>query len=157
MRLIGSPIVSKDALDQLLSGQQAVGLDDIAFAVDPFELNRVQPGALGRQQEGQHTHAPACLLDLLVVLADPVANGLTLMPGSILPDQEPGEPALLEQTLAAPLQKLRGDRTYRSSSDKTEPHLLTPGFVRRPFLPQHAITGQRFGSGSPQATSNSPE
>ena len=145
MRLIGSTIVSTDALSQLFGGKQAIGLDDIALAVDPFGLNGVKPGALCWQQEGQDTHACARLLDLQVVLANPGANSLTLVPGSIIPDQKPVGLATLEQTLAAPVQKWRGDRAHRSSRDKTEPHLLTPGFVRSPFLPQHTITGQRFG------------
>src|ERR1700730_5562838 len=145
MRLIGSTIVSTDALSQLFGGKQAIGLDDIALAVDPFGLNGVKPGALCWQQEGQDTHACARLLDLQVVLANPGANSLTLVPGSIIPDQKPVGLATLEQTLAAPVQKWRGDRAHRSSRDKTEPHLLTPGFVRSPFLPQPSITGQRFG------------
>ncbi len=144
MRLIRSSIISTDTLGQLFSGKQAIGLDDVPLAVDPFGLNRVEPGALRRQQEGQDTHACARLLDLLIVLANPGANGLTLMPGGVIPDQEPVGFALLEQPLAAPVQELRGDRAHRSSADKTQPHLLTFGFLWGPFLPQYAIAGQRL-------------
>src|SRR2546429_1784694 len=142
MRLIGSTIISADTLGQLFSSKQAIGLDDVALAVDPFGLNRVEPGALRRQQEGQDTHACAGLLDLVIVLANPGANGLTLMPGGVIPDQKPVGFALLEQPLAAPVQELRGDRAHRSSADKTQPHLLTFGFLWGPFLPQDAIAGQ---------------
>jgi uncharacterized protein len=78
MRLIGRTIGSTHALGQLFSGKQAIGLDHIALAVDPFGLNRVQPGALRRQQEGQDTHACARLLDVLVVLTNPGANDLVI-------------------------------------------------------------------------------
>jgi hypothetical protein len=145
MRFIGTAKVSTDALGQVLGGKQAIVLNHVAFAMHPFGLNWVEPRALRRQQEGQDPHAAARLLDLLVVLANPGANGLTLMPGGILPDQEPVGLALLEQTLAAPVQELRADRAYRSSADKTQPHLLAPGLLWGPLLPEHAITSQRFG------------
>src|SRR5712691_7101839 len=145
MRLIGNSIVSADALSQLFGGKQSIGLDDIPLAVDPFGLNRVEPGALCWQQKGQNPHAFARLLDLLIVLPDPGANGLTLVPGCIIPDQEPMGFALLDQTLAAPVKELRGDRAHRSSADKTQPHLLTLGLLWGALLPQHAIARQRFG------------
>src|SRR6266568_1922142 len=108
MRLIRSSIISTDTLGQLFRGKQAIGLDDVPLAVDPFGLNRVEPGALRRQQKGQDTHACARLLDVLVVLANPGANGLALVPRSIVPDQEPVGFALLEQALTAPVQELCG-------------------------------------------------
>jgi hypothetical protein len=104
-------------------------------------------GRVRRQQKRQDTHAVARLLDLPVVLTNPGANSLALVPGGIIPDQEPVGFALLEQALATPVQKLRGDRAHRSSSDKTQPHLLAAGLLHSPLLPQHAITGQRFGVG----------
>ncbi len=100
---------------------------------------------LRRQQEGQDTHACARLLDVLVVLTNPGANDLALMPGSVVPDQEPVRLATLEQALAAPVQELCGDRTHWSSADKTQPHLLTFGLLWSSFLPEHAIAGQCFG------------
>src|ERR1700692_167839 len=110
MRFIGTSKVSTDPLSQLFSGQQAISLNDVAFAVDPFGLNRVEPRTLRWQQERQDTHACPGLLDLLVVLANPGANSLTLVPGGIIPDQEPVGLALLEQPLTTPIQELRGDR-----------------------------------------------
>src|SRR6266536_3156942 len=145
MRFIGTSKVSTDALGQLFGGKQPIVLNHVAFAMDPFRLNRVEPGALRRQQKGQDTHARARLLDLLVVVANPGAHGLTLMPGGIIPDQEPVGFALREQTLAAPVQELRRERAHWSSGDKAQPHLLTPGLLRRPLLPQHAIASQCFG------------
>lgn len=86
MRLIGSSIVSADALSQLLSSQQAIGLSHVALAMHPPGFNRVQPGTLRRQQKGQDSHTNAGLLDLLVLSPDPRANSLTLMPGGIIED-----------------------------------------------------------------------
>src|SRR5436305_1603978 len=147
MRLISSSIVSADTLGQLFGSKQAVGLGHVALAVNPFRLNRVQPGALCRQEKGQNTHACACLLDLQVMLTNPGANGLTLMPGGVIPDQEPVGLALLEQTLTAPVQELRGESAHRSSADKAQPHLVPLRSIWGSLLPQHAITGQRFGVG----------
>ncbi len=65
MRLIRSTIVSADALSQLLGGKQAIGLDHVALAVDPFGSTRLsQMGP--RQEERQDTYAFTCLLDLLI-------------------------------------------------------------------------------------------
>jgi hypothetical protein len=66
---MGTSKVSTDPFSQLVSRKQPIRLDHIAFSVDPFGLNRVEPGALRRQQERQDTHAFARLLDLLVVLS----------------------------------------------------------------------------------------
>ena len=89
-------------------------------------------------------YACAHLLDLLVVLANPGTNRLTLVPGRIVPNQKPVGLALRKQTLAAPVQELRGDGTYRSSADKTQPHLLALWFLWSSLLPQDAIARQRF-------------
>ena len=44
MSFIGTAKVSTDALGQLVSRKQAIGLDHIALGVDPFGLNWVEPG-----------------------------------------------------------------------------------------------------------------
>src|SRR5229473_2170834 len=87
------------------------------------------------------------LLDLLVVLAYPGAHGLTLMPGGIIPDQEPVRLAFFEQALATPLQELGGDGAHRASGHEAQPGLRTVRLIRSPLLPEDAITGQRFGIG----------
>ncbi len=145
MRYIGSSIVSTHTPSQLFGGKPPIGFDHITLAVDPFGLNGIEPRALRRQQKRQDPHAFAHLLDLRVVLTKPGANRLTLMPGSIIPHQEPVGLALLEQTLAAPVQELRADRAHWSPSDKTQPHPLTSRLLGGPLLPKHAIAGQRFG------------
>src|SRR5712692_11281229 len=139
MRLIGTSKVRTDPFSKLLSRKHAIVLSHIAFAMHPFGLNRIEPRTLGGQQERQNTNAFTRLLDLLIVLANPGTNGLALMPGGIIPDQEPVALALLEQALAAPVQKLGGDGADRSSADKAQPHLVPLGLVWGPLLPQDAI------------------
>ena len=86
-------------------------LDDIPLAVDPFGFNRLLPGTLGGHQEGQDPHAFARLFDLSVVGADPGPHRLALVPGGIIPNQEPMRLAVLAQPLTTPLQELDGDGT----------------------------------------------
>ena len=69
MRFIGTSKVGTDPFSQLLSRQQAIVLNHVAFAMHPFGLNRIEPGALRGQQERQNANPFARLLDLLVVLA----------------------------------------------------------------------------------------
>ena len=66
---MGTAKVSTDPFSQLVSREQPISLDHIAFSMDPFGLNRVEPWARLWQQEGQDAHAFARLLDLLVVLS----------------------------------------------------------------------------------------
>lgn len=101
MGFIRTTKVGTDALRQLTSRKQAIEFHDVALGMDPFGFNRVQPGTLGRQQERQDAHAFARLLDLLIVRPYPGPYGLALMPGGVIPDQEPVGLALLAQTFTA--------------------------------------------------------
>src|SRR5258708_5938293 len=116
MRFIRTAKVGTDPLRQLASGQQAVMLDHVALGMHPFGFNGIEPGTLRRQQKRQNPHALASLLDLLIVLADPGANRLTLMPGGIIPDQKPVRLASLLQALTTPVQELGGDGALRVSA-----------------------------------------
>src|SRR6266516_8113088 len=147
MRFIRASKVGTDPFSQLASGKQAIEFDYVTLGMHPFGFNGIEPGTLGGQQERQNPNALACLLDLLVVLANPGANGLALVPGGIIPDQEPVGLALLEQALTAPVQELSGESAHRSSRDKAQPHLVPLRILWGPLLPQNAITGQRFGVG----------
>ncbi len=92
-----------------------------------------------------HEAEEARLLDLLIVLTKPGANGLTLMPGGIIPDQEPVRLALLEQALAAPVQELGGDGADRSTSHEAQPRLRAVRLVGSPPLPEDAVARQGLG------------
>jgi len=96
MRFIRTAKVGTDPLGQLASGKPPIMLDHVALGMHPFGFDGIEPGALRRQQERQNAHALASLLDLLIVLANPATNGLTLVPGGVIPDQEPVGLALFE-------------------------------------------------------------
>src|SRR6266566_3932463 len=120
-------------------------LDHVALGMHPLGFNGIKPGALRGQQDGQNAHALAGLLDLLVVLAYPGTNGLTLMPVGILPDQEPVRLALLLQALATRLQELGGDGAHGSSRHKPQPGLRAVRLLGISLLPKHPRTGQGLG------------
>jgi hypothetical protein len=101
--------------------------------------------ALRRQQERQNAHTLAGLFDLLIMLANPAPNGLTFMPGGVIPDQEPVGLALFEQALAAPVQELGGDGAHRSARNAPQPGLRAVRLVGISLLPKNAITGQCLG------------
>src|SRR6266705_2506321 len=134
MRFIRTSKVGTDPLSKLLSRQRAIVLNHVAFAMHPFGLNRIEPGTLRGQQERQNPNAFARLLHLLIVLANPGTNGLTLMPGGIIPDQEPVGLALLEQARAAPVQELGGESADWPSGDKAQPQLVALGIGWGPLL-----------------------
>src|SRR5258708_9268534 len=131
MRFIRTPKAGTDPLRQVASGQHPVVLDDVALGMHPFGFDGIEPGALRRQQERQDPHALARLFDLLIVLAQPGPNGLTLMPGGVIPDQEPVGLALFEQAFTAPLQELDRDGAHWSSGHEPHPPLHTA----RPLAP----------------------
>src|SRR5947209_361827 len=147
MRFIRTAKVGTDPFCQLASGQQAIMLDHIPLGMHPFGFNGIQPGTFGRQQERQNANAFTRLLDLLVVLTYPGAHGLTLMPGGIIPDQEPVRLPFCEQAFTTPLQELGGDGAHRASGHEAQPGPRTVRLIRSPLLPEDAITGQRFGIG----------
>src|SRR6266700_3735550 len=148
MRFIRTAKVGSDPLRQLASGQHPVVLDYVALGMHPFGFDRIEPGTLRGQQERQNPHALACLFDLLIVLANPAANGLTLMPGGVIPDQEPVGLALFEQALAAPLQELGRDGAHWSSRHKPQPGLdlgqrkaTPPDFIAKADGPTRLLAG----------------
>src|SRR6266496_2907339 len=114
-----------DAVGQLLDREQAVGFDDAAFAVDPGGLNGVEPGTLDGQVVGDDADALALLLDLAVVVADPVAYQVADVPGRIVPDQEEGLHPVRLELAAAPVQGGDRDGADRSPIDEPQPHLVS--------------------------------
>src|SRR5215831_9207578 len=145
MWFIRTSKVGTDAFRQLTSRKQAIQFHDVALGMHPFGFNRVEPGALGRQQEGQDPHAVARLLDRSVVSTDPGAHGLALMPGGVIPDQEPMGLALLQQAFAAPVQELGGEGADGPSGHEAQPDLRAVRVLRGPLLPENPIAGQGLG------------
>src|SRR5258706_11529127 len=89
IRFIRTSKVSTDPFSKLLSCQQSIVLNHVAFAMHPLGLDGIEPGTFGRQKERQNAYSFSGLSDLLVVLTNPGAYLLADMPGGVIPDQQP--------------------------------------------------------------------
>src|SRR5215208_7469392 len=104
-----------DSFGQLVGAQQTVGLDHLAFAVNPLGLYGIEPRALLRQQASNDPHPfLLTLFEGSVVRSDPAANLAAYMPACVVPDQHQRLLADGGQLLAAPLQKARGYTAHRT-------------------------------------------
>lgn len=81
------------------------------------------------------------------MLTNPGAHELAVVPGGIIPDQQPRRFALTFQVGAAPVQKLRRDAAHRTAIHEAQRHLIADRSLGWPTLPQHPITRQGFGVG----------
>jgi len=75
------------SLRQFLGGQSLRGLYHPPFGMNPMRFNRVEPGALDRQQARDQSHTLPRLLDCPVVGANPGAHFVADMPRDVIPDQ----------------------------------------------------------------------
>jgi hypothetical protein len=113
-------------LGELVSTEQPLGLNYLAFAMNPLRFYRVEPRALGGQKAGHYAHsAPTALLDLAVVGSDPSLDELGVVPGGVVPDQQQGLLAQLFELVAAPPQELRGYGAHRAAIDEPQPSATT--------------------------------
>ncbi len=136
--------MSTNAFGQLLSREQPLGFHNSLLRVYPLRLDWVEPRTFRWQKKRQNAHPFALLLDLLVMLSDPGPHLLAVMPGGIIPDQEPASLALLLQSSADPLQKLGSDGADRTPIHKTQRHLMAHRSSDRTVLPKHPIAGKGF-------------
>jgi hypothetical protein len=90
------------SLSQLVSSEQSVRLYNLALAMDPLGLHRVEPRALFGQKAAYDPHSLATVFDLTVVRGDPLCDLFADVPGSVLPDQHPNPFARRLKPLAAP-------------------------------------------------------
>ena len=109
MGFIGATKIGTNPLSQLAGRKHPITFDHLAFAMYPFGFNRVEPGTLRRHQAGPDAHPFSRLLDLPIVRPYPAPHSLALVPGGVIPDQQPVGFALLAQALTTPVQKLGGD------------------------------------------------
>src|SRR5579884_4826 len=147
MSFIRTVIIGTNPPGQLRGGEQPIGFDDRALTMDPFRFDRIEPGTLRGQKQRENAHAFPCLLYLPIVFTNPGTNDLAVMPGGVVPDQQPRAFALPFQLGAAPVQKLRCDITHRAPIDEAQRHLIAQGSLGWPALPQHPIARQSFGIG----------
>src|SRR3954467_13833505 len=96
---------STDPVGKRVSAKQAVGLDHLPLAVNPFRLYRVQPWALHEQQAAYNPHSSTTLFDLAVVPADPAPHLATYVPACVVPDEEQKLLADSFELLSAPSEK----------------------------------------------------
>src|SRR6266853_1797824 len=84
MYFIRTSKVRTNTLGQLLSSQQAILFDHMAFSMNPLRLDRVEPGTFGGQKERQNAHPLPLGFDQAVVLSDPGTHQLAHVKGGII-------------------------------------------------------------------------
>jgi hypothetical protein len=101
MRLMDTAEGPTNPISELISTEQPLGLNYLAFGVDPLGFYRVEPQALGGQQTRHYPHSGfACAgFDTAVVGGDPLAHLSALMPACVVPDKK-------QSLLAPPLELL---------------------------------------------------
>src|SRR3954462_6646621 len=122
MWLMGAAVGVGDAVGELLDGEQAVGFDDAALAMDPGRLDGIEPRALDGQVAGDDADPIAALLDLSVVVADPGTDLLADVPGGVVPDQEQRLLVGRLEFPAAPVEVVDGDGAPGPTIHETQPH-----------------------------------
>jgi hypothetical protein len=76
MRLVDTAEGPTDPVAELVSAEQSLRLDYLAFAVDPLGLYRIEPGTLGRQKAGNYPYSSfaTTIFDLAVVGGNPAST-----------------------------------------------------------------------------------
>src|SRR5215212_6614099 len=115
---------SADSLAQLVSGEQPLGLYDLALAMDPLGLHRVEPRALLGQKAAYDPHSLAAAFDSSVVRSDPLSDLFGDVPGGVVPDQHPNLLAPRSKLSAAPRKKAGGHTANGPPIPEAHPHLL---------------------------------
>jgi hypothetical protein len=96
-----------NSVGELVSAKQSLGLNYLAFAVDPLWLDCVEPRALGGQQTRHYPNPMASALDFPVMSGDPASDLMALMPACVVPDKKQGLFTPLLESVAAPTKKQR--------------------------------------------------
>src|SRR5215207_5763493 len=111
-------------LGELISTEQPLSLNYLAFAVNPLGLYCIEPRALGRQQTWHYPDPMAAGFDTAVVGADPASDLMAFMPACVVPDEKQSLLAPLSKPVAAPRKKLRGYGAHGSAIHEPQPSLL---------------------------------
>src|SRR5438067_5234310 len=142
MGLMGTVVGVGDAIGELMAGEQAVGLDEPAFAVAPGCFDRVEPRTFDRPVAGDDPDTHATLLDLTGVVTAPVADLVADVPGGVVPDQPEGIRAVGVELAAAPVQGVAGDGAAGPAIAEPEPPVVGGGVRGRVSAQQQASAGQ---------------
>jgi hypothetical protein len=111
-------------LGELVSTEQPLSLNYLAFAVNPLGLYCIEPRALGSQQTWHYPDPMAAGFDTAVVGADPASDLMAFMPACVVPDEKQSLLAPLSKPVAAPREKLRGYGAHGSAIHEPQPSLL---------------------------------
>src|SRR5215211_5730192 len=112
------------SLGQLVSCEQPLGLYNLALAMNPVGLHRVEPRTLLGQKAAYDPHSRAAVFDLTVVRGNPPSYLFRDVPGSVLPDQNPYPLACRLELLAAPRKEAGSYPAHGAAIHKAQPHLL---------------------------------
>src|SRR5215211_4498434 len=112
------------SLGQLVSCEQPLGLYNLALAMNPVGLHRVEPRTLLGQKAAYDPHSRAAVFDLTVVRGNPPSYLFGDVPGSVLPDQNPYPLACRLELLAAPRKEAGSYPAHGAAIHKAQPHLL---------------------------------
>jgi len=134
--MIEAPQGITNALGQFLCAEQSGRFDYPALGVQPFRLDRIEPGTFDRQGTPDESDATAAGFDLAVVVPYPVPYRLTAVPRGVVPNEHQCRLPTPGGFVAAPAEKGSGDRTDRSPVEKAQPDLVRLG-------EQQPIAGQR--------------
>src|SRR3712207_2661749 len=108
---------------QLVGTEQSVGLDHLAFCVDPLGLYGVEPRTLLGQKATDDPHSACTLLDFSVVSSEPAPDLPGDVPASVVPDQKQHFLARRLKLLGAPREKLLRYGTHGPPVDEAQPRI----------------------------------
>src|SRR5215207_43502 len=111
-------------LGELVSTEQPLGLNHLAFAMNPLRLYRVEPRALGGQQTRHYPDPMAAGFDTAVVGGDPASDLMAFMPACVVPDKKQSLLTPLLEPVTAPTEKLRGYGAHGSTIHEPQPSFL---------------------------------
>ena len=111
-------------LGELVSTEQPLGLNYLAFAMNPLRLYRVEPRALGGQQTRHYPDPMAAGFDTAVVGGDPASELMAFMPACVVPDKKQSLLTPLPKPVTAPRKKLRGYGAHGSTIHEPQPSFL---------------------------------
>src|SRR5215212_1996898 len=123
MLFVGTAEDFANPLGELVSTEQPLGLDYLAFAVDPLGLYCIEPRALGGQQTRHYPNPMTAGFDLAVVGEDPISHPMALVPTSVVPDEKQSLLAPLSEPVAAPSEKLGSYGAHRATVHEPQPGL----------------------------------
>jgi hypothetical protein len=111
-------------LGELVSSQEAVGLDHLSLAVYPFGLHGVQPWTLLRKKAAYDPNSTAALFDTAVMFPEPSSHLAAYVPARVVPDENQHFLASSFELFSAPREKLRRYGAYGSPIHEPDPRII---------------------------------